>query len=104
MVLLFSHISDAMNIPTPTGNDQSLSKIYTYESLSTTDCKPSTLDMTQTCPFQGSDDLQDLIKFCEFKKMCFSGYTPVCVNIEEGMAFICAPINLRCEKGKPKQH
>ncbi|XP_060560359.1 uncharacterized protein LOC132720279 isoform X2 [Ruditapes philippinarum] len=97
MILLSSYLSNAMNIQPPTENDQSLSKIQTFVSLSTPNCNPSNLNMT--CPFQGSDNMELLITRCEFKKMCFPGYTPVCINIEEGMTFICAPINLRCEKG-----
>ncbi|XP_060554404.1 uncharacterized protein LOC132715423 isoform X2 [Ruditapes philippinarum] len=97
MILLSPYLSDAMNIQPLTENDQSLSKIQTFVSLSTPYCNPSNLNMT--CPFQGSDNMQLLIDRCEFKKMCSSGYTPLCVNNEKGMAFICAPVHLRCEKG-----
>jgi hypothetical protein len=101
MILLSSHLSDAMNIHSPTENDQSLSKIQTFELLSITSCK--SLNLSMTCPYQGSDELQVIIDFCEFNKMCSSGYTPLCLNNEKGMTFICAPVHLRCEKGKPKR-
>ncbi|XP_060554410.1 uncharacterized protein LOC132715424 [Ruditapes philippinarum] len=99
MILLSFHLSDAMNIQPPTEHDQSLTEIQTFVSLSTSYCNPSNLDMTQTCLFPGSDKLRDLLDYCEFNKTCLSGYTPVCVNTEKGMAFICAPMHPICKKG-----
>ena len=72
---------------------------YIYESLSTWNCNPGNLDMTQSCHVEGSDSAKRLIDNCGFKDECLRGYKPVCVDIDDGMVFICVPLNIKCAEG-----
>ncbi|XP_060560357.1 uncharacterized protein LOC132720278 isoform X2 [Ruditapes philippinarum] len=74
-------------------------QVFTYDLLVTNVCSHANFNRSQSCQ-QSGFLLSETIKHCGFQSLCEPEYKARCINtLEGGMAHICVPVDLSCEKG-----